>query len=111
PGTTTSRSSSGSSKHERTQMSVTSHVDLAFPARGRTVPRDHGYALYGALSRLIPSIHGADWIAIHGISGSPQNAEVLTLASTSALRVRAPAAKIAELLVLTGATLELAGQQ
>lgn len=92
-------------------MSVTSHVDLAFPARGRTVPRDHGYALYGALSRLIPSIHGADWIAIHGISGSPQNAEVLTLASTSALRVRAPAAKIAELLVLTGATLELAGQQ
>ncbi len=92
-------------------MSDASYVDLAFPARGHAVPRDHGYALYGALSRLIPSIHGADWIAIHGISGELLNADELMLKPTSVLRVRVPAEKITELLVLTGATLEVAGRQ
>lgn len=87
----------------------TQYADLAFPTRGRTVPRDHGYALYGALSRLIPTIHGAAWIAIHGISGWPLDAESLSLSPGSALRVRAPIAKISELLVLAGATLEVGG--
>lgn len=90
-------------------MSVTPHVDLAFPARGRTVPRDHGYALYGALSRLIPSIHGADWMAIQGISGRLLNIDMLTLEPMGMLRLRAPVEKISDLLALTGATLEVSG--
>lgn len=44
-------------------MSTSQYVDIAFPARGRTVPRDHGYALHGALSGWLPIIHGADWLA------------------------------------------------
>jgi CRISPR-associated protein Cas6 len=90
-------------------MRLSQYVDIAFSARGRTVPRDHGYALYGALSGWIPSIHGADWIAIHGFSGWALDAETMTLGVTGALRVRAPAEKITELLVISGATLDVAG--
>jgi CRISPR-associated protein Cas6 len=92
-------------------MSASQYVDIAFPARGRTVPRDHGYALYSALSRCLPSIHGADWIAIHGFSGWALDAETLALDANSVLRVRAPAPMIAELLELVGATLDVEGHR
>ncbi len=29
------------------------HIDLAFRVIGTTVPVDHGYALYAAISRLV----------------------------------------------------------
>jgi CRISPR-associated protein Cas6 len=88
-----------------------SHVDLAFPVRGRTVPRDHGYALYGAMSRLVPGVHGATWIGIHGIAAKLANPEELTLEPMGTLRVRVPADKIGELLALAGATLEVSGRR
>lgn len=91
-------------------MSIAPHVDLAFSVHGRAIPRDHGHALYGALSRLIPGVHGADWIAIHGIAGKRLNPEELTLEPMGALRVRVPVNKIAELLVLAGANLEVSGR-
>lgn len=90
-------------------MITSEYVDIAFPARGRTVPRDHGYALYGALSGWIPSIHGASWIAIHGFSGWTLDAETITLGVAGVLRVRAPVEKLTELLVLSGVTLDVAG--
>ena len=33
------------------------YVDLAFRMTGTKVPVDHGYALYSAISRLLPEIH------------------------------------------------------
>jgi hypothetical protein len=36
-----------------------SYVDLAFKLTGSKVPVDHGYALYSAISRILPEIHGA----------------------------------------------------
>ncbi len=32
-------------------------VDLCFPVLGQTLPSDHGYALYAALSRVLPALH------------------------------------------------------
>jgi CRISPR-associated protein Cas6 len=84
------------------------HIDLAFPIRGRTIPTDHGYALYGALSRLVPSIHRADWIAIHGIAGKHLGNE-LSVESRGVLRLRIPSDKIAVLLAVVGTTIEVAG--
>jgi len=96
---------------ERLVMDASQYVDIAFSARGRTVPRDHGYALYSALSGCLPSIHGADWIAIHGFSGWVLDAETMVLESAGVLRVRVPAQRIAELLALVGTTLEVAGHR
>lgn len=87
----------------------TLHVDMSFPIRGGTIPRDHGYALYGALSRAIPSIHGADWIAIHGIAAKQEDAN-LTLARAGRLRIRVPSERIGELLALAGTSIEISGR-
>jgi CRISPR-associated protein Cas6 len=95
----------------RNSMSLHSHVDLAFPVRGRAIPRDHGYALYGAVNRLLPSVHGATWIGIHGIAAKLANSEELTLEPMGTLRVRVPTDKIGELLALAGATLDVAGRR
>src|SRR5262245_37090545 len=32
-------------------------VDLLFPVVGARLPTDHGYVLYGALSRTLPCLH------------------------------------------------------
>lgn len=92
-------------------MNLLSHIDLAFPVRGRTIHRDHSYALYGALSRLLPEIHGASWIGIHSISGKPVNPDEIALEPLGTLRMRAPTERIGQLLGLVGATLEVAGQR
>ena len=46
------------------------YVDLAFRLTGSKVPVDHGYALYSAISRLLPEIHGAKNLAFI-LSGAP----------------------------------------
>ena len=45
-------------------------VGLAFRLTGGKVPVDHGYALYPAISRLLPEIHGAKNIGVHPIRGT-----------------------------------------
>lgn len=85
-------------------------IDLAFPVRGRAIPTDHAYQLYGALSRAIPALHGADWIGIHGISGKRLETDKLAIDARGVLRVRVPPDRIAVLLALTGTTIEIAGQ-
>lgn len=85
------------------------HVDLAFPVRGATLPRDHGYALYGALSRALPALHRAEWVGIQSIPGRLVGPETIDVQSGSFVRVRVPADKITTLLALAGATIEIQG--
>lgn len=84
-------------------------IDLAFPVRGRVIPFDHAYPLYGALSRAVPAVHGAEWIGIHGIAGKRLDADNLAIDARGILRVRVPADRIATLLALAGATIEIGG--
>ncbi len=90
-------------------MNTPLHVDMSFPIRGETIPRDHGYALYGALSRALPSVHGADWIAIHGIAAKRADAS-LTLERAGRLRIRVPSNRIGDLLALAGTSIEIGGR-
>lgn len=71
-----------------TTMSLHSYIDLAFPVHGQSIARDHGYVLYAAMSRLVPGVHGATWIGIHGIAGRRVTPEALMLAPMATLRVR-----------------------
>jgi CRISPR-associated endonuclease/helicase Cas3 len=84
-------------------------VDLSFPIVGERVPRDHGYALYGALSRAVQSLHGARWLGVHPLGGKLANEGNLELGERSQLRLRMPADRIAEVLPLAGAKLDVAG--
>ena len=86
-----------------------SFVDVAFSLKGKTAPLDHGYSLFGAVSRILPLIHAKkDWglFPIHGQQTAPG---VLTLVAQSLLTIRLPAACIAEVLSLSGQTLDVAG--
>ena len=83
-------------------------IDLAFPVRGRLIPADHAYPLYGALSRSVPAIHGAGWIGVHGIAGKRLETDA-SINTRGVLRIRIPPDKIALLLALTGTAIEIAG--
>ena len=50
-------------------MSASTVVDLIFNVVGSTIPQDHGYALYAAIARVVPAIHGARDVGIFPIRG------------------------------------------
>jgi CRISPR-associated protein Cas6 len=87
------------------------HVDIAFPTQGKSVPLDHGYVLYAAVSRVVPELHAQEAWGIHPIRGIRTAPGQLTLDRSSAVKVRAPASDIAKILPLAGATLDLDGQR
>lgn len=86
-------------------------VDIAFRATGSVIPADHGYALFAALSRILPDLHEAEDVGLHPISGWPSSGRLLTLVRSSSVTFRVPHAWYARLLPLTGQELDLRGHR
>ncbi len=86
------------------------HLELHFPVRGKTIPRDHGYALYGAISRAAPELHGVDWLNICGIGAKMGGPGTLSLHEPGTLRLRIPVDKVGAVIGLAGKQLEIAGR-
>ena len=85
-------------------------VDLAFALVGqRPIPADHGYGLYGALSRILPAVHCDNGIAIHPIGGQQIGNRQLQLTDRSRLIIRVASHQIGELIALAGKQINLAG--
>jgi len=84
-------------------------IDLAFPLHGKRIPVDHGFALYGALSRLYPSLHKDENIGVHLIRGRYSGNGFLELLPFSRLRLRIPNENISAYLGLAGKSLDLEG--
>lgn len=70
-------------------------IDLSFELAGGSIPLDHGYALFAALSRIVPSLHGNLGVGVHPIRGRRTEAGVLALDENSRLRIRLPEERIA----------------
>jgi CRISPR-associated protein Cas6 len=83
------------------------YVDLAFRLTGSKVPVDHGYALYSAISRLVPAIHEAKNIGVHPIRGTYSGNGELMLRDSSRLVVRMESEQIGQFLKLAGKKLEI----
>lgn len=84
------------------------HIDLAFTIRAeKPVPVDHGYALYGAVSRLLPDVHRENGIALHPLRGRQIGDRMLMLMPWSTLTLRVADGQIAPLLPLAGKALRL----
>ena len=79
-----------------------SHVDLAFRLNGSAIPVDHGYALYAAVSRIVPEIHQATNIGVQPIRGIYTGNGKLQLSPASRLIVRLPDEAIRPYLKLAG---------
>ena len=85
------------------------YVDLAFRLNGTTIPVDHGYALYAALSRLAPEMHDARGLGIQPIRGVYGGDGKLHLNTSSRLVLRLPDEQIRTYLKVAGKKLEVDG--
>ena len=86
-------------------------IDLAFELSGTTIPLDYGYALFSALSRVVPALHGDRRVGVHPIRGVRLAPRRLTLVPQSRLRLRLPSEEVATYLALAGSTLDLDGDR
>jgi CRISPR-associated protein Cas6 len=86
-------------------------IELHFPVLGTSIPTDHGYALYSALSRILPQFHSPDSsISLGGISGQYSGNGLLQIAPhRSRLRLRLPAEDIPLALPLAGKSFHING--
>ena len=85
-------------------------VDLCFSIVGTTLPLDHAYGLYAAVSRVLgPQCHTDADVGIHPIRGVPVGPSELHLNAASCLRFRTPTARIRALLALAGKELNVDG--
>src|SRR5262245_12850883 len=85
------------------------YVELQFPFTGKILPSDHGYGLYGAISRVIPEAHSADWLAIETIPGAARGDGVTQLDPQAKLKIRIPQDRVPLMLKLAGKRLEVDG--
>jgi CRISPR-associated protein Cas6 len=83
------------------------HVDLAFRLTGSKVSVDHGYALYSAISRIVPEIHEAKNVGVHPVRGTYSGNGELMLRDSSRLVVRLESDQIGQFLKLAGKKLEV----
>jgi CRISPR-associated protein Cas6 len=84
-------------------------IDLSFELEGDRIPLDYGYALFSALSRVVPKLHGDLRVGVHPIRGVRQEPRVLTLVAASRLRLRLPPEDLVSYIGLAGAKLDLEG--
>lgn len=86
------------------------YVTVHFPVQGRQLPADHGYLLYSAITRQLPSLHGQTWLGIELLSGIPWREGIIVLPTRGAhLRLRIPADRYGHVLPLAGKRLDIAG--
>ena len=85
------------------------HVELRYPIFGKTLPTDHGYALFAALSRLLPEAHDSDWLAVSTLPGLARGDGTLQLDPQATLKLRLPQDCVPVLLKLAGKRLNVAG--
>jgi CRISPR-associated protein Cas6 len=88
-------------------------INLYYPVMGSILPSDHGYALYGALARVVPELHRKETqIQIGPIMARYGGKGQLRLDERGGwLRLRLPAEQIGLVLPLAGKQLELDGQR
>jgi CRISPR-associated protein Cas6 len=101
----------GNVSSPKTKAVAMAVIDLSFVLVGRTIPLDHGYALFSALSRIVPELHGDRRVGVHPIRGRQSAPGVLSLTERSRLKLRMPAERVAPYLVLAGSALDLDGDR
>jgi CRISPR-associated protein Cas6 len=84
-------------------------VDLCFKVMGARLPVDHGFALYGTLSRVLPLVHEDEGLGIKLIRGHYVGEGLLEITPHSELVLRISAERIGSFLALAGKTLDVHG--
>ena len=83
-------------------------LELVFPAFGKTLPTDHAYTLYAALSGVVPEFHDKDSpLRFAPITGRATPDGLLHVTEHSCLRVRMPDDAVQVALPLAGKRLTI----
>jgi CRISPR-associated protein Cas6 len=111
-------------------------LNISFSLQGASLPADHGYLVYSAISRATGTVevkpatgiagvspagspgvprailHKSEWLGIELISGIPSGPGLITLPERGAtLRLRIPAEHYRDVLPLAGKRLDIGGHQ
>ena len=87
------------------------YVELRFPVLGTALSSDHGYALFSAISRLIPEAHGADWLAVETVPGTARGDGAIHLNGRARLKMRLPQDRLTLMMKLAGRRLDVDGNR
>ena len=85
-------------------------IDLGFDVLGKFVPVDHGFALYGAISRVLPALHEDGEVGLKLLRGRYVGRGLLDISPASELVLRLPLSKVKTYLPLAGKKLAVAGR-
>jgi len=83
-------------------------VELSFSVFGQTVPIDHSYELFAALSHFQANLHDLKNLSIQTITSTNFEAGKLRLSKHSKLRIRLPVDQVSLVYPLAGKSLTLA---
>jgi hypothetical protein len=84
--------------------------DLLFPVLGETLPTDHAYPLYAALTQVVPAFHDPEGgLRFAMLRGTPEAPGKFRLSDRSRLRIRVPEDRVRLVLPLAGKRLDVAG--
>lgn len=78
------------------------YVELNFNVIGQTLPADHGYGLYSALTHCIEELHELSGWSLRTISGVPDRQGKINLKDYSRLRIRLPSEQVPLVYPLAG---------
>ena len=84
-------------------------VELSFAVTGQTIPIDHGYELFSALSHFQAKLHDLENLSIQTITSTNFENGKLRLTAYSKLRIRLPVEQVPLIYPLAGKLLTLAG--
>ena len=85
-------------------------IDLLFPIVGESLPTDHAYPMYAALSAAVPQFHEPTHrLRFAPVGGIPDRPGRLRITPCSCLRIRMPDTEMSHVLPLAGRRLEIAG--
>ena len=82
-------------------------TDIQFEIQGNRLPKDHSYALFLELSRLLPWLATEEMVGIHAIHGSDIGQGELILNRRAKLVVRVPKTRSSDLMALTGGCIRI----
>lgn len=85
-------------------------TDIQFELKGRALPKDHGYALFLELARLLPWIAEDELLGIHPVHGADTGQGELMLSRRTKLVIRTPVDRVEEIMRLSGQTIRIAGE-
>jgi CRISPR-associated protein Cas6 len=86
-------------------------VDCKFPIHGEFIPVDHGFSMFGAISRILPEFHESTSILLGPIRGFYVENGLLRLEKYSSLSFRLKSDEIQVVLRLAGKCINIDGHR